>query len=297
MQCFNPIRLKMKCKPYSFSVVTEERFVDVPCGKCAACLSKRRCDWMTRLFFEYHDHSRGAFVTLTYNDDNLPTVVDKETGACVGTLVKRDLQLFMKRLRKRLGNGIRFFAVGEYGSTTFRPHYHMLLFGYPRNCDIGRIIGESWKMGFVSVGSVTGSSINYCTKYVLIGGIDEDFFGYLDRIGALRPFMQCSRRPFIGHSYINDDTKRYHRENNTLMIVKEGVKVPMPRLFRGKIFNEFQSKSLNNDLRSYAIRKSHEQFDKDCKKYGEHHACVLREQRKCDFARRVRNKFKNNEKL
>lgn len=287
----------MKCKPYSWSIVTEERFVDVPCGKCAACLSKRKSDWMTRLFFEYHDHSRGAFVTLTYDDEHLPTVVNKSTGDCIPTLCKRDFQLFMKRIRFHLGKGLRFFAVGEYGSQTLRPHYHMLLFGYPKGCNLGDVISRYWGQGFVKVGSVTGASINYCTKYVLIGGIDADFFGHLDSVGAQRPFMVCSRRPFIGHSYINDATTRYHRENNTLMIVKEGVKTPMPRLFRGKIFNEYQLKRLNIELRDYAMRMQQELFDRDCKKYGAHHACILVEQRKEDFQRRVAAKFKHNEVL
>ena len=46
------------------------------------------------------------------------------------TLRKRDYQLFMKRLRKAFPNDkIRFYAAGEYGPKTLRPHYHAILFG------------------------------------------------------------------------------------------------------------------------------------------------------------------------
>ena len=36
-----------------------------------------------------------------------------------------------KRLRDRVGYGrFRFYACGEYGETTNRPHYHAILFNY-----------------------------------------------------------------------------------------------------------------------------------------------------------------------
>jgi len=65
----------------------------VPCGKCLACSSNYRRDWVARMILESQAHSDAVFVTLTYSDDNLP---DR------GSLVKRDLQLFFKRLRRRL---------------------------------------------------------------------------------------------------------------------------------------------------------------------------------------------------
>uniref|UniRef100_A0AAU8AUX0 Replication initiator protein n=1 Tax=Dulem virus 99 TaxID=3145810 RepID=A0AAU8AUX0_9VIRU len=297
MQCISPITIRQQVAIFPGSRIKEEKFVTVPCGKCAACLCRRKRDWMNRLWFEYHDHSTGAFVTLTYDDSHLNYSVEESTGECFNTLCKRDLQLFLKRLRKQLGNGIRFFAVGEYGTTTARPHYHLLIFGYPYRCDIGAHISQAWRKGFVSVGSVSGASINYCTKYLLIGGVDKPFFDLLDLYGAERPFMVCSRRPYIGNGYVSDDIVDYHRSSGSLMIVKDAVKQPMPRIYREKIFNSFTLRKLNNELVEFARNEAIKQERKDIEKYGYHHAFMLQHQRKLEFIRRVKNKLKHNEKL
>lgn len=51
-------------------------------------------------------------------------------------LRKRDLQLFIKNLRTFIPEyEIRYFASGEYGPDTFRPHFHILLYcNYPELC-------------------------------------------------------------------------------------------------------------------------------------------------------------------
>ena len=89
----------------------------VPCGKCFTCRSKYRLSWQLRLQHELLSYNYNAmFLTLTYDDDNLPTNE---------TLVKKDVQDFIKRLRKFYNDvKIRYFAVGEYGSEKHRPHYH-----------------------------------------------------------------------------------------------------------------------------------------------------------------------------
>ncbi len=74
-------------------------------------------------------------MTLTYDDEHLPIndYVDSD-GVIHGkpTLRKRDVQLFLKRLRKnyKYDNHIKYFCCGEYGGKTFRPHYHLIIFGF-----------------------------------------------------------------------------------------------------------------------------------------------------------------------
>ena len=82
-------------------------------------------------------HESNCFVTLTYSDEgiaHLDRCIDPETGEIgagpLRSLNKRDIQLFMKRLRKRTGAKIRYLQCGEYGSKTQRPHHHVLLFGF-----------------------------------------------------------------------------------------------------------------------------------------------------------------------
>ena len=89
----------------------------VPCGKCIACLHNKRSDWQFRLRQEHKASKSSMFVTLTYRRKFLPEG---------GSLSKRDLQLFLKRLRKKDESvKIRYYAVGEYGSQRKRAHYHL----------------------------------------------------------------------------------------------------------------------------------------------------------------------------
>lgn len=130
----------------------------LPCGKCLACKMKARKEMSVRLAHEIHEADECCYLTLTYNDDNIPVTCwrkwndeDKmlDRGLCElpeVTLLPSDVQKFMKRLRRWLTydakrprrdgvvrdrrTKIRYFAVGEYGGKFGRPHYHILIFGW-----------------------------------------------------------------------------------------------------------------------------------------------------------------------
>ena len=120
----------------------------IPCGQCTGCKLRKRKDWATRMELEAYGHDKESiwFVTLTYDDDHVPTQ-DTETGEIfkggvnvwrdaserprtVQTLSVEDIQLFMKRFRKAVRKPLRYFLAGEYGEQTARPHYHMILYGW-----------------------------------------------------------------------------------------------------------------------------------------------------------------------
>jgi hypothetical protein len=139
------------------------------CGRCAACLSSRRRTWAGRLILESYSHpQRSIFTTLTY---------DRE----VSSVSIRDCQLFIKKLRKRVGK-LRTFYVGEYGDHTQRPHYHAILFGISEClggpvrklnsgfvcvCPTCSLIRETWGHGFTSVGNFSERRAMYIAGYVL----------------------------------------------------------------------------------------------------------------------------------
>lgn len=111
---------------------------EIPCGQCEGCRIDRSRDWANRCMMELQYHKDAYFVTLTYNDEHVPRAyyADPETGEAFEskTLLKRDWQLFMKRLRKATSGrpdceNLRFFMCGEYGPKTLRPHYHAIIFG------------------------------------------------------------------------------------------------------------------------------------------------------------------------
>ena len=101
-------------------MLCKKPFLNFPCGRCIPCTTTKRKEWTHRLILEGLNHEEKCFITLTYNDKSLPQG---------GTLVKRDAQLFIKRLRQNTKKTIRYYLVGEYGGESERPHYHAVLFG------------------------------------------------------------------------------------------------------------------------------------------------------------------------
>lgn len=117
---------------------------------------------------------------------------------------KSDIQLFFKRLNKCLHDkfsfhysNFRYWCISEFGSTTFRPHFHGLLF-----CDDSQVIehmqecvSACWKYGLVDCQPVENSACAYVSQY--INQLSDLPLFY--EASVLRPFYLCSRRPFIGN--------------------------------------------------------------------------------------------------
>lgn len=184
-RCTNPLTL---LHPHDrFKVIT------VPCGRCIACRLRYASSWATRCLMEYKSVGDGCFLTLTYDDDHNPI-----------HLRKRDLQLFFKRFRHTVGK-FRYFACGEYGSDSLRPHYHCVLFGLPLEHDVfatWHVQGRGrcghladWPYGLCFVGAVSEASCLYVAKYAVKGY-------HLPVDGLEAPFLVMSRRPGIGRAYV-----------------------------------------------------------------------------------------------
>lgn len=122
--------------------------------------------WQHRIMLETKSHMESIFVTLTYDDNQVPMNDNADL-----ILYKPDLQNFLKRLRKRKdGERIRYFAVGEYGTQSGRPHYHLCLFG----CGTGSSedVGNAWRLGkdpigIVHIGNITPESARYIAGYTI----------------------------------------------------------------------------------------------------------------------------------
>ena len=204
----------------------------VPCGTCAFCTATKRSDWALRLEYEARLHLVKKFVTLTYADSNLHW----KNGN--SQLCKRDIQLWLKRMRKA-GAKVRYYAVGEYGSKTFRPHYHVILFGdvsdeIIRGCwtvEKGRK-NEGQPMGHVHIGNVTQASIMYCLGYIVNGK------GWKMRTKRERPFSLMSRRPGLGANYLSKAMVEWHRSGRKNYAILDGAKRHLPRYYKCKIFSK-----------------------------------------------------------
>lgn len=219
MMCMSPMRIKN----------AKGDFIDVPCGKCAACLTNRREEWTTRLLIEAKNHLDAIFLTLTYNDDNIPY------GSLYPTLIKSDFQSFLKRFRKRLGKRkIRYYAVGEYGKKDKRPHYHAIMFNVSAK-DAG-LIQESWNNGFIYVGDVNIASIKYVCKYHLMKN---------DKVeGSQDSFVLMSRKPGIGNSYISEFREFHKRSIKNCYVQDNENRRKLPRYYKEALYNKFDRKKI-----------------------------------------------------
>ena len=156
-------------------------YVEIPCGKCIGCRLAYSKEWANRCVLESKGWKNNYFITLTYAPDTLP--LNEEFGNA--TLKPKDLQDFMKRLRiewqrKHGHDNVRFYACGEYGSKTHRPHYHILAFNLPLydleelkktdNGDmlyISREIDKIWGKGNTWVGEVNWNTCAYVARYIM----------------------------------------------------------------------------------------------------------------------------------
>jgi len=196
------------------------REISVPCGRCAFCLATRRSDWSTRLEYEAKKWLTKKFVTLTYADAHLYW----RNGN--SQLKKSHLQEWFKKLRKA-GYRLRYYAVGEYGSRTFRPHYHVLLFG-----DIpDSILRNKWDKGDIHIGQVTQASISYCLKYVV------NSKSRAMRNNRERPFSVMSRKPGLGANYLSPAMIKWHKSDRKNYVLMDGQKRHLPRYYKLKIFS------------------------------------------------------------
>lgn len=176
----------------------------VPCGQCIGCRVDKSIDWASRCVHEAQMHEDNSFITLTFRQEDLPAS---------GSISKRDIQLFLKRLRKLIQpNKIRYYAVGEYGEKLSRPHYHAIIFGWDfpdkvfwKNSPAGgklytsETLEKAWPYGFCSVGDVTHESAAYCARYAnkkIYGKKSDSYYE-----GKEKEFALMSLKPGIGEKW------------------------------------------------------------------------------------------------
>lgn len=217
------------------------------------------------------------------------------------TLYPKDLQDFLKRLRyhwehdhnwskivvdDQIENaGIRFFGCGEYGSTTFRPHYHVLLFNMPiydlkpffvnQQGDMiytSEEIQSIWSHGHVTIGEMNWQTAAYTARYVVKKQKGKGAAEYYESVGLVPEFVRMSRRPGIGRMYYEQHKDDIYRdlspdlsEHITLcqasIVLNDGKEVNSPKYFdklfeqEDPVFIAFlkQQRRYNADLRSKHI--------------------------------------------
>lgn len=260
MSCYRPLSvMRSESGELAFSRPVrgvERNGFELPCGVCFGCKMERARQWSVRCQHEAQQWDNSSFVTLTYDDDHLPWHGSLDTNA---------LQRFLKRLRWALSGvqtapdsdfrPIRYFACGEYGETTKRAHYHLLLYNvrfedrvkYDDKTYTSKMLSDLWPCGSHLIGDVNPRSTSYvagyCVKKVRRNFWNRDLvereYGVTNpETGefVVRPqeFQLFSRRPGIGLFWYN----RFKGDLKNGYIMRDGSKEPIPRYYLNKIKQE-----------------------------------------------------------
>lgn len=256
MVCFKPLQAFSKDKSdgkksilWRWQEGTSE--LTLPCGQCVGCRIDRSTQWAIRCVHEASRWPQNSFVTLTYNPHHLPEN---------GTLVKKDFQDFMKRLRFHFSDRrIRYYMCGEYGDTYGRPHYHALLFNldFPDkklfkqsvsgNLYTSDILQRLWSkkhgtdpIGHASIGDVTFQSAAYVSRYIMKKVLGKKSFEHYNIVdpetgeifSRLPEYTDMSRREGVGKSWIEEYASSVYPRDFVVLLGKNGAsKYRPPRYY------------------------------------------------------------------
>ena len=248
MTCFAPLEATQEAgkKPIIWKkgkrpkhLANGTKHLELPCGQCIGCRLEKSRQWATRCIHEAQMHEDNCFITLTYDDENIPWD---------GSLNKQHFQAFMKRLRwHNKEKKIRYFHVGEYGEQLSRPHYHALIFNHDFddkelwtvNDEMRLYTSEKlqkiWPMGFSTIGSVTWETAAYCSRYIMkkISGAkaEEHYWRQMGDEWAieLQPeYTTMSLKPAIGRDWFDTYQNDCYPSD---YITNQGKKYRVPKYY------------------------------------------------------------------
>lgn len=219
----------MCVKPVTIFNQNKDRYIPVPCGQCPECVKNRINSWIFRINKHSKISYNSVFLTLTYDPDNLPF-----TPCGKPTLVKKDIQNFMKSLRQEQkkyysDTKITYYGCGEYGKKGGRPHYHLLLFNVHPKIDYSRV----WKKGFALPLPAKEGSFKYVLKYM-----SKQKTKTKKDVQQIE-FSLMSKG--IGKNYLTPAIKQYHSDlENCFVTTENGYKMPMPKYYKEKLYDDEQ---------------------------------------------------------
>lgn len=258
-------------------------FSKFPCRKCIPCLLHRQKAWVSRLCEELRQHENNYFVTLTYRDDSVPYSLDGEL-----TFDKSHLRKLNKDLRRRYqqgkffvplwaqyfdnkeswldlpkGNKFKYYITAEYGTHTFRPHYHGLWYNLGVDQPTAELLFRTmWPYGNVSVFPAQEGAAGYVSKYLVTDGIGKK--SYTGSDNAVKPFSLMSNG--LGASYVERMAKFHNADlRGRLFFQYHGDKGVMDRYLKSKIYpeeflqelaEEFEAKQFELQAKYYHIQST-----------------------------------------
>lgn len=231
MPCYHPKPAKRaEGGGITFALRGEEPQLWIPCQNCLGCREQQQQQLAIRLLHESREASHKIFLTLTYDDEHEPAGLEK-----------RQLQLFMKRLRRKTNAKIKYLACGEYGDRTQRPHYHAAMLGLAITDRIkwdsenyrSEQLEATWGQGIVTVSDLTDDRARYVAGYVLKkAGYRKQTYCDEDGVELEAPFRVMSKG--MGRQWL----KKYQNDLRHGYMQHDGVKYTIPRYYKDIIKKE-----------------------------------------------------------
>ena len=236
---------------------------ELPCGQCMPCRINRRNIWTTRLLLELTQHDEASWITLTYNNNNLP--YNEE-------LSKDDYQLWLKRLRKaNPEKKIRYYLCGEYGDNSGRPHFHVVLFGlgfnfrglaeYDQRDQLNRYprpvvkMLNVWGKGNIHFETPTQALLTYACGHITKSLADKDSAeeGRTPEFHAMsRGLGKGAMSAIVSWLSTEEGVKHYHKSHDVPSVVRIDKKLrPIGKYLRNIIRRELGLEERQTDEAIY----------------------------------------------
>lgn len=232
-------------------------YVPSDCRHCVECERKYRTSWQFRLQQELKRSKSCFFVTLTYDDDNLPCLSTGEI--CFDN---QHFTTWRKRLGtyyKRKGVTLRHICTGELGEETDRPHYHCIIFADDvlEYEEFNSKAHEYWSYAEVvdcDVPRSFNAVSSYVTKYIM-----KDYYRQTDKYseGSKTNKFRIHVSNNIGLNWIGTQESKefYFAPDEHPLVALFGDDyvrtVPLPRYYRKKIGREYSVDELNKIANDY----------------------------------------------
>ena len=230
--------------------------VELPCGHCELCQKARSRDWIIRIekafdaFKQNHRNTFSYFITWTYSDEFLPLsptsgmpTLDKQTFRHMFNTIKNTEEI--------TSQDFQYYAVGEYGDLSARPHYHGIVFtSKPIDWK------HYWPYGNIQVGDVQPESIGYVTRYV-----DKKLGSYIKKsdyeLLGIEPIFSIMTKG-LGKDFILERIEKY-KDNPALLnsiVGQNGQKFNLPKYGKKKLDSIVKSQLKKYDQASQSVTRS-----------------------------------------
>lgn len=133
--------------------------------------------------FAYPMKSKDLLSILSKINHNIPNRIPY--------VCNRDLDLFLKRLRSYYPDEkLRYYAVSEYGPTSFRPHWHLLLFSDSDRFSqtVLENVSKAWSYGRCDASLSRGFAAPYVASYVNSFVALPDFYTQMPKVVRPKSF-------------------------------------------------------------------------------------------------------------